>query len=85
MIDTCILGELLFRECPKVQKFIPRDMFENLEANYNSVKAIYAKLNEKAFLSRERFGSYKQYYSCLINQLNDRIEALVEGEKIGGY
>lgn len=80
MIDTYILGGLLFGECPTERKLIPGSMFEYLEANYNSVKMICAKLTEDEFLSREGFGSFNQHYSGFFTQLNDKIEVLVEGE-----
>jgi len=59
----------------------PREMAEKLNANYNSVKAIYAQLCEDGLLNREGRGSYVPNVPKIIVYLMDRLEVLEEKVK----
>ena len=54
-------------------------MAERLGANYNSVKAIYARLCEEGLLRREGRGNYSVNYEGILLHLLERIEALERG------
>jgi DNA-binding transcriptional regulator YhcF (GntR family) len=51
-------------------------MTEKLSANYNSVKAAFAKLAEEGFLERPSRGNYAPNMAAILLNLMDRITAL---------
>ena len=58
----------------------PSEMTEKLGANYNSVKAAYAKLCDEGMLKREGRGSYAPDVARILLNLMDRVEA-IEGRE----
>jgi len=70
------LRENVFRAFLSHPSFGPKEMAEHLQVNYNSVKAIYAKLCEEGFLERTSRGSYSPNMTGIILHIIDRIETL---------
>jgi Mn-dependent DtxR family transcriptional regulator len=73
------LREMVFKAFLKNPSLGPSQMAERLKANYNSVKAIYAKLCEDGLLRREGRGNYSPNVSGILLHLLKRIEALERG------
>lgn len=76
MTEGYTLRESVFRAFLENKAFGPTEMSEHLNANYNSVKAIYAKLTEEGLLKREGRGNYAPNFSGILLHLIDRVEAL---------
>lgn len=70
------LQEIVFKTFLKNPKFGPSEMSKLLNAKYNSIKAIYAKLCDEGLLIRESRGVYAPNYSEIILHLMDRVEHL---------
>lgn len=76
MTSDYTLRETVFRTFLKVPTLGPREMTTRLGANYNSVKAVYAKLYEEGLLKREGRGNYVPNVTGILLLLLDRVEAL---------
>jgi hypothetical protein len=70
------LKETVFRTFLKHPDLGPTEMAEKLGANYNSVKAAYAKLCDEEFFRREGRGDYTPDVAGILLDLLDRIEVL---------
>lgn len=70
------LKNTVFREFLIDQSLGPTEMSKKLDANYNSVKATFAKLVKEGFLERLSRGKYKVNIPSIIIQLMERVEAL---------
>jgi DNA-binding IclR family transcriptional regulator len=81
LTEEYTLREMVFRTFLKQPGLGPSEMAERLGANYNSVKAVYAKLSEEGLLMREGRGSYSPNVPVIILHLMDRVEALEERSK----
>ena len=76
MTEDYTLRDTVFKTFLKDPSLGPSEMTERLGANYNSVKAVYAKLYEEGLLGREGRGNYIPNISGILLQLMDRLEAL---------
>jgi DNA-binding transcriptional regulator YhcF (GntR family) len=81
MTEDYTLREAVFRTFLQNPNLGPSEMTEKLEANYNSVKAVYAKLHEEGLLLREGRGSYAPNYAGILLNMLDRLEALEKASK----
>jgi DNA-binding IclR family transcriptional regulator len=81
MSNEISLKDSVFREFLKNPSLGPTEMTEKLGANYNSVKAAFAKLAEEGFLERPSRGSYSPNNAAILLNLMDRIAALEEKVK----
>lgn len=81
MTEGYTLRESVFRAFLKNPTLGPTEMSEQLNAKYNSVKAVYAKLTEEGLLKREGRGSYAPNFAGILLHLIDRLEALEKGAK----
>ncbi len=59
MSNEISLKDSVFREFLKNPSLGPSEMTEKLGANYNSVKAAFAKLAEEGYLERPSRGTYE--------------------------
>lgn len=66
----------VFREFILDQSLGPKEMAKKLTANYNSVKAAFAKLVDEGLLERPSRGNYNMNIPSILIQFMDRIEAL---------
>jgi Mn-dependent DtxR family transcriptional regulator len=76
MTEEYTLKETVFRSFLKKSELSPTKMATYLKANYNSVKAAFAKLADEGLLDREGRGNYSPNYSNILLHLLDRIEEL---------
>ncbi len=76
MTEDYTLRETVFRTFLENPTMGPSEMTEKLGANYNSVKAVYAKLYEEGFLERKGRGSYIPNVTGILLYILDRVEAL---------
>jgi Mn-dependent DtxR family transcriptional regulator len=70
------LKDTIFREFLKNPDFGPSEMAEHLKANYNSVKAAFAKLADEDLLDRPERGNYEPSFSGIVLNLISRLEEL---------
>jgi hypothetical protein len=82
MTDDYTLWEKVLRTFLENPDFGPSEMTEKLDANYNSVKAVYAKLYNDGLLKREGRGNYSPNLPRIVLQLMDRIELLENMKKM---
>ena len=75
------LREKVFRNLLKNPKLGPQEMTKLLEAKYNSVKAVYAKLAGEGLLVREGRGKYAPNLLGILLNLMDRVEELEKASK----
>jgi len=75
------LREKVFRNLLKNPKLGPQEMTKLLEAKYNSVKAVYAKLAVEGLLVREGRGNYAPDLLGILLNLMDRVEELEKASK----
>jgi Mn-dependent DtxR family transcriptional regulator len=78
MTENYTLKDSVFRAFLRKQDLGPTEMAEYLDANYNSIKAAFAKLADEGLLDREGRGNYIPDYSGIILYLMDKIESLEE-------
>lgn len=76
MSNEISLKDSVFREFLKDPNLGPSEMTEKLSANYNSVKAAFAKLAEEGLLERPSRGNYAPNMAAILLSLMDRITAL---------
>jgi Mn-dependent DtxR family transcriptional regulator len=76
MSNKLSLKGTIFREFLKNQSLGPSEMAAKLEANYNSVKAAFAKLAEEGLLDRSSRGNYEPNLINIVLNLMDRLEVL---------
>lgn len=81
MSNEISLKDSVFREFLKDPNLGPSEMAEKLNANYNSVKAAFAKLAEEGFLERPSRGNYAPNIAAILLNLIDRVSALEEQVK----
>lgn len=81
MAEKYTLREAVFRAFLENPNLGPSDMAKHLMANYNSVKAVFAKLSEEGLLNREGRGNYSPNITMILLHLMDRIEALEKGRE----
>ncbi len=79
MAEKYTLREAVFRAFLENPSLGPSEMAEHLTANYNSVKAVFAKLFEEGLFNREGRGNYSPNIPMILLHLMDRIEALERG------
>jgi predicted transcriptional regulator len=72
------LKDAIFKEFLRNPALGPSEMAEKLDANYNSVKAAFAKLAEDGFLDRPSRGTYEPSIPGILLDLIKRVEALEE-------
>ena len=72
------LKDTVFKEFLRNPALGPSEMAEKLDANYNSVKAAFAKLAEDGFLDRPSRGTYAPSIPGILLDLIERVEALEE-------
>ena len=82
MSNKISLKDSVFREFLKNPSLGPSEMTKKLGANYNSVKAAFAKLAEEGYLERPSRGVYKPNIAVILLVLIDRISALEERWKV---
>ena len=81
MSNEISLKDSVFREFLKDPNLGPSEMAEKLNANYNSVKAAFAKLAEEGFLEHPSRGNYAPNIAAILLNLIDRVSALEEQVK----
>jgi DNA-binding IclR family transcriptional regulator len=81
MSNEISLKDSVFREFLKNPSLGPSEMTDKLGANYNSVKAAFAKLAEEGFLERPSRGTYQPNIAVILLDLMDRVAALEEQVK----
>jgi DNA-binding IclR family transcriptional regulator len=81
MAEKYTLRESVFRAFLENPNLGPSDMAKHLMANYNSVKAVFAKLSEEGLLNREGRGNYSPNITMILLHLMDRMEALEKGRE----
>ncbi len=81
MTEDYTLRETVFRNFLKNPSLGPREMTQKLGANYNSVKAVYAKLFDEGLLAREGRGNYVPNVSGILLNLMERLETLEKAAK----
>jgi Mn-dependent DtxR family transcriptional regulator len=72
------LKDTVFKEFMRNPALGPSEMAEKLDANYNSVKAAFAKLAEDGYLDRPSRGTYAPSIPGILLDLIKRVEALEE-------
>jgi Mn-dependent DtxR family transcriptional regulator len=72
------LRDMIFRTLLKDPTVGPSKMAKNLRANYNSVKAVYAKLYQEGLLNRERRGNYSLNVAGILLYIFDQMRTLEE-------
>lgn len=72
------LKDTVFKEFLRNPALGPSEMAEKLDANYNSVKAAFAKLAEDGFLDRPSRGTYAPSIPGILLHLIEMVEALEE-------
>jgi len=70
------LKDTIFREFLRNPALGPTEMAAKLGANYNSVKAAFAKLADEGLLERSGRGSYAPSFPGILLSLMARVEAL---------
>lgn len=76
MNEEYTLRDTVFRALLKDQSLGPTEMSEHLDANYNSVKAAFAKLADDGLLERQSRGDYIPSYPGILLHILDRLEAI---------
>lgn len=79
MGEESTLKELVFRAFLEDPKLGPSEVAAKLNANYNSVKAVFSQLCGEGLLIREGRGSYMPNVPKILLHLLDRIRALERG------
>jgi predicted transcriptional regulator len=74
------LKDTVFKEFLGNPAFGPTEMADKLGANYNSVKAAFAKLAEEGLLERSGRGSYAPSVPGILLNLMARVEVLEQGK-----
>ena len=81
MSNEISLKDSVFREFLQNPSLGPSEMTDKLGANYNSVKAAFAKLAEERFLERPSRGIYTPNIAFILLNLMDRVATLEERVK----
>jgi hypothetical protein len=81
MTEDYTLRETVFRTLLKNPSLGPSEMKDLLGANYNSIKAIYAKLFDEGLLQREGRGNYSPNVPGILLHLMERVESLERSGK----
>jgi hypothetical protein len=81
MNENYSLREMVLRTLLQNPQLGPTDMTKHLDAKYNSVKAIYAKLCNEGLLLREGRGSYVLNLPSIILNILNRMESLEKSLK----
>ncbi len=76
MGEEVSLRDRVFRELLLHPDYGPSEMAKHLNANYNSVKAVYGKLCAEGFLVREGRGKYTLNIPRMILDLYERLKRL---------
>jgi predicted transcriptional regulator len=76
MTKKTTLKDTILKEFLKDPSLGPSEMSSKLGANYNSVKAAFAKLNREGIFERPNRGTYKPNFAGLMLLLIDRVEDL---------
>jgi len=82
MSDDLTLKDTIFREFLKDPSLGPSEMTDKLGANYNSVKAAFAKLADEGFLERPSRGNYEPNISFILLDLMERVTTLEESVSV---
>ncbi len=82
MSDDLTLKDTIFREFLKDPSLGPSEMTDKLGANYNSVKAAFAKLAEEGFLERPSRGNYEPNIAFILLDLMERVTTLEESVSV---
>jgi predicted transcriptional regulator len=81
MSEELSLKDKVFRSFLQDPTLGPEQMATKLDAKYNSVKDVFAKLARDGFLQRSGRGNYEPNYAGIIIHLMDRIEELEKKAK----
>ena len=81
MTKDFTLRETVFRAFLRDPNLGPREMKDALGANYNSIKAIYAKLCDEGLLQRKSRGNYTPNLPRILLHLMERVVALEKSGK----
>lgn len=76
MSDKVSLKKVIFQEFLKDPSLGPSDMANKIDAKYNSVKAVFAKLAKEGLLERPSRGEYVPNVNGILLQIIDRIEKI---------
>lgn len=76
MTEEYTLQESVFRAFLENPNLGPSEMAEHLQANYNSVKAVFSNLCKEGLLDRKGRGNYAPNIPKILLYIIDRIEAL---------
>ena len=68
------LKKVIFQEFLKDPSLGPSEMAKKLDAKYNSVKAVFAKLTKEGLLERPKRGEYVPNINGILLQIIERIE-----------
>lgn len=79
MNEESTLKESVFRAFLEDPKLGPSEVAAKLNANYNSVKAVFSQLCGEGLLVREGRGNYTPNVPRILLHLLDRIRALEKG------
>ncbi|MBD3171048.1 hypothetical protein GF326_01115 [Candidatus Bathyarchaeota archaeon] len=82
MSDDLTLKDTIFREFLKDPSLGPSEMTDKLGANYNSVKAAFAKLADEGFLERPSRGNYEPNIAFILLDLMERVTTLEESVSV---
>ncbi len=82
MSDDLTLKDTIFREFLKDPSLGPSEMTDKLGANYNSVKAAFAKLADEGFLERPSRGNYEPNIAFILLNLMERVTTLEESVSV---
>jgi predicted transcriptional regulator len=82
MSDDLTLKDTIFREFLKDPSLGPSEMTDKLGANYNSVKAAFAKLADESFLERPSRGNYEPNIAFILLNLMERVTTLEESVSV---
>lgn len=81
MTNKASLKDIIFQEFLKDPSLGPSEMAKKLDAKYNSVKAVFAKLTKEGLLERPSRGEYTPHVNGILLQIIERIENIENSMK----
>jgi predicted transcriptional regulator len=81
MSNKASLKDRIFQEFLKDPSLGPSEMAKKLDAKYNSVKAVFAKLTKEGLLERPSRGEYVPHVNGILLQIIERIENIENSMK----